>query len=160
MQNPNTLRKFYGPNYLLIARQARLKCFRAPAGFSLGTHKNLQPCRLPNLFSCQTSSSGRNGLWLVAKRVIRCPTRLGGLESEPQGLKPHRSWPFTARLKPCAFKATFQPNVRRQLQHSFTVNRITEVTLTPNIGLVVSLVSSASCRQSPVASHQQQPNLR
>ena len=23
----------------------------------LGTHKNLQPCRLPNLFSCQTSSS-------------------------------------------------------------------------------------------------------
>jgi hypothetical protein len=51
------LRKSHGPNYLLIARQARLKCFRAPAGFSLGTHKNLQPCRLPNLFSCQTSSS-------------------------------------------------------------------------------------------------------
>jgi hypothetical protein len=51
------LRKFYGPNYLLIARQARLKCFRTPAGFSLGTHKNLQPCRLPNLFSCQISSS-------------------------------------------------------------------------------------------------------
>src|SRR5438067_458771 len=23
----------------------------------VGTHKNLQPCRLPNLFSCQTSSS-------------------------------------------------------------------------------------------------------
>ena len=33
------------------------KCFRTPAGFSLGTHKNLQPCRLPNLFSYQTSSS-------------------------------------------------------------------------------------------------------
>src|SRR6267378_3581330 len=49
--------KSYGPNYLLIARLARLKCFRTPAGFSLGTHKNLQPCRLPNLFSCQTSSS-------------------------------------------------------------------------------------------------------
>jgi hypothetical protein len=64
LANPNTLRKFYGPNYLLIARQARLKCFRAPAGFSLGTHKNLQPCRLPNLFSCQTSPSGRG--WLVA----------------------------------------------------------------------------------------------
>ena len=31
---------------------------RAPAGVSLiGTHKNLQPCRLPNLFSYQTSSS-------------------------------------------------------------------------------------------------------
>jgi hypothetical protein len=28
---------------------------RTPA--ELGTHKNLQPCRLPNLFSCQTSSS-------------------------------------------------------------------------------------------------------
>ncbi len=25
--------------------------------FSSGTHKNLQPCRLPNLFSCQISSS-------------------------------------------------------------------------------------------------------
>jgi len=28
---------------------------RTPA--RIGTHKNLQPCRLPNLFSCQTSSS-------------------------------------------------------------------------------------------------------
>ena len=26
--------KLYGPNYLLIARQARLKCFRTPAGYS------------------------------------------------------------------------------------------------------------------------------
>src|ERR1700730_9699687 len=33
------------------------KLLRTPAGFSLGTHKNLQPCRLPNLFSCQISSS-------------------------------------------------------------------------------------------------------
>src|SRR5882762_1154859 len=59
--------KSYGPNYLLIARLARLKCFRTPAGFSLGTHKNLQPCRLPNLFSCQTSSS--DGRWLL---VVGC----------------------------------------------------------------------------------------
>jgi hypothetical protein len=37
----------------------RLYAFRIPADcfFSLGTHKNLQPCRLPNLFSCQISSS-------------------------------------------------------------------------------------------------------
>jgi len=52
----NTPRKSYGPDFLLIARQA-LACFRTPAGFSLGTHKKLQPCRLPNLFSCQISSS-------------------------------------------------------------------------------------------------------
>src|SRR5713226_5289382 len=37
---------------------------RAPAGVSLiGTHKNLQPCRLPNLFSYQTSSSLENRRW-------------------------------------------------------------------------------------------------
>jgi hypothetical protein len=37
-------------------RVRRLLTTHTPAGIS-GTHKNLQPCRLPNLFSCQTSSS-------------------------------------------------------------------------------------------------------
>jgi hypothetical protein len=37
-------------------RVKRLLTIHTPAGIS-GTHKNLQPCRLPNLFSCQTSSS-------------------------------------------------------------------------------------------------------
>jgi hypothetical protein len=44
---------------------------RTPA--ELGTHKNLQPCRLPNLFSCQTSSSLEPplvfGRWLLAKNL-------------------------------------------------------------------------------------------
>jgi hypothetical protein len=37
-------------------RVRRLLTTHTPAGIS-GTHKNLQPCRLPNLFSCQISSS-------------------------------------------------------------------------------------------------------
>ena len=55
----NTPRKLHGPkNSAHRALNAYLR-FRAPAdiSFSLGTHKNLQPCRLPNLFSCQISSS-------------------------------------------------------------------------------------------------------
>ena len=51
------LRKFHGPDFPAHRALSTSKCFRTPAGFSLGTHKNLQPCRLPNLFSCQTSSS-------------------------------------------------------------------------------------------------------
>src|SRR5258707_713460 len=79
--------KSYGPNYLLIARLARLKCFRTPAGFSLGTHKNLQLGSLPNLFSCQTSSP--DGRWLLAvgcgPRTLEpsaFPARLGGQEAQ------------------------------------------------------------------------------
>ncbi len=58
---------------------------RAPAGVSLiGTHKNLQPCRLPNLFSYQTSSSLKLAF-----------TRLPAVLSE-------------------SLASAFQPNVRRQ----------------------------------------------
>jgi hypothetical protein len=47
--------KFYGPKFLLIARLDLRLTYTSR--FLSGTHKNLQPCRLPNLFSCQTSSS-------------------------------------------------------------------------------------------------------
>jgi hypothetical protein len=45
--------------------------------FSLGTHKNLQPCRLPNLFSCQISSSSAcancppGRVWMESNPVLR-----------------------------------------------------------------------------------------
>jgi hypothetical protein len=43
---------------------SRAKCSHAstPQQGTSGTHKNLQPCRLPNLFSCQISSSLRSQL--------------------------------------------------------------------------------------------------
>jgi len=51
-----------------------LKLPHAPAGFLSGTHKNLQPCRLPNLFSCQISSSLGTSLvvrpWPLAKNKL------------------------------------------------------------------------------------------
>ena len=75
---PNTPCRFHGPLNLLLARllphQPFQSChlkdsletlkletlklpLRTPAGIS-GTHKKLRsPCRLPNLFSCQISSS-------------------------------------------------------------------------------------------------------
>jgi hypothetical protein len=58
-KSSNTPRKFYGPKNSAHHALKRLYAFRIPAdiSFSLGTHKNLQPCRLPNLFSCQISSS-------------------------------------------------------------------------------------------------------
>src|SRR5437867_3153420 len=39
------------------SRVRRSHASRPSSVFTLGTHKNLQPCRLPNLFSYQTSSS-------------------------------------------------------------------------------------------------------
>src|SRR5690348_7678370 len=93
-----------------------------PSRLSLGTHKNLQPCRLPNLFSCQISSSE---LALIpASASVGC--------FKVSRLKVSRS------LQPCDFetlKPLIQPNVRRQATFS---NRDTDsvVVLTPNIGLV------------------------
>ncbi len=69
-------------------------CLRTPAGFSLGTHKNLQPCRLPNLFSCQISSSEPS----LAQPGITLPKQVWVLlDSEV-----------------CKLRKSFQPNVRRQ----------------------------------------------
>jgi hypothetical protein len=54
----HTPRKSYEPlNSLLITRPALSRLASQQVFHFLGTHKNLQPCRLPNLFSCQTSSS-------------------------------------------------------------------------------------------------------
>ena len=54
---PNTPLKLYGPLILLIACSASLNAPHPSRVFS-GTHKNLRsPCNLPNLFSCQISSS-------------------------------------------------------------------------------------------------------
>jgi len=51
-----TPRKLYGPRSAHRALNA-LTLSRPSKSELLGTHKNLQPCRLPNLFSCQISSS-------------------------------------------------------------------------------------------------------
>ena len=62
--------------------RSEMRLLRTPAGFSLGTHKNLQPCRLPNLFSCQISSSDQLVSWLspsLSRYEFTAPT--GKLES-------------------------------------------------------------------------------
>ena len=46
-----------GLKLLLIARSTLSRLAPQQSYLLLGTHKNLQPCRLPNLFSCQISSS-------------------------------------------------------------------------------------------------------
>ncbi len=74
-------------NSLLIARSTLSRPAPQQVFHFLGTHKNLQPCRLPNLFSYQTSSS-LNQLSAVsfqpsakAKQPTGSTTRLSGLGS-------------------------------------------------------------------------------
>jgi hypothetical protein len=73
---PNTTHKFYGPKNDCSSRAKAPIRFPHPSSyfFSLGTHKNLQPCRLPNLFSCQISSSLEPPLvvrpWPLAKTEL------------------------------------------------------------------------------------------
>ena len=80
-QNHHTPRKLYGPRS--CSSHAHAYASRTPAGFLSGTHKNLQPCRLPNLFSCQISSSSafadyppRRGLGCFQPNVRRQATFL------------------------------------------------------------------------------------
>jgi hypothetical protein len=110
---PNTPLKFYGPSLPAHRALNAYQCFRAPAGYYQALIKIYTPCNLPNLFSCQISSS----LALPA-------ARLGGYGSYSL-----RSVQTPPRL---------QPNVRRQATF---MNREPNhgCRWTPNIGLTSSL---------------------
>lgn len=109
---PNPPRKFHGPipapRTLTLARRVHQQA-------TSGTHKNLQPCRLPNLFSCQISSSSA---------CADCPASAGS------GLLPIQSSTPTLTLTP-NFKLALGPPVQllEYQRLSITANAARPITI-------------------------------